>query len=109
MAAAEDPPESPVPSTRYAQVKTILNGAATAPADYGCGATAFWELPLPEFLAFSLYGLRVIASEPAKTCCGKDSGTRSDASGLIKGLRGAAPFDGSALSAPAVERRGSKR
>ena len=95
MVAAKASPKSPASLTRYAQVKALLNEAATAPADYGCGAKPFWELPLPDFVAFSLYGVRVIASEPAKTCCGHDTGTRSDASGLIKGLRGADPFDGS--------------
>jgi len=95
MTSAKAPPDSEVPSTRHEQVKAILNAAATGQADYGCGTKPFWELPLDDFVAFSLYGVRVIATEPAKTCCGKETGTRSDASGLIKGLRGITPFDGS--------------
>ena len=90
--------------TRYERVKQILDRAADgATADYD-GHPEFWNLPLPEFLDVEIYGIRMIApapaeAEPAPSCChttstGEPATKRSAQSGLIKGLRGAAPFDG---------------
>jgi tyrosinase len=87
-------------ATRYAQVKQILDAAANgAVADYGLGATPFWDLPLDDLLKFALYGIRLIAPPTQSPCCAEDGVPycRSAASGLIKGLRGETPFDGSRL------------
>jgi tyrosinase len=78
--------------TRYAQVKDILDAAAQgSTATYG-GAGRFWDGDLEEFTEASVYGVRMIAPEVAASCCEDES--RSARSGLIKGLRGEAPFDG---------------
>jgi len=102
MAAGKASPKNRESATRYSQIKRILNAAAGgAHADYGLGAGRnFWDLPLEEFKNFSLYGVRLIAPAAAPSCCAGDAAqawSRSRASGLIKGLAGAAPFDGSRL------------
>jgi tyrosinase len=92
-------------ASRYHRVKQLLEDAAgQSSAQYG-GAAKFWNLPLDRFKAATVYGVRMIAPEPSSDLCscschcapagvaGKDK-TRSEASGLIKGLRGEAPFDG---------------
>lgn len=90
-------------TTRYEQVKQILDAAAgQSTADYD-GQGHFWHLPLSQFLNVEVYGVRMIAPpEPAvHSCCHHDEVTgetatnRSARSGLIKGLRGQPPFDGS--------------
>jgi len=110
--------------TRYLRVKEILNQASgnTNPSYQGYGR--FWELPLPEFLEVVIYGVRMIApvrgtpapagAAPAKpsalpmmpggSCCHGPAPAapaapppkpgRGAASGLIIGLRGQCPFDG---------------
>jgi tyrosinase len=88
--------------TRYEQVKQILDRAAAGSlADYD-GLGAFWHKPLPQLLELELHGIRLIApaEAPVASCChggGADSAaeSRSARSGLIRGLRGQAPFDGS--------------
>lgn len=112
-------PESQ-PWSRYQQVKKILNDASGAAHPSYQGFDRFWELPLPEFLELSLYGVRMIApasAQPAPAAAPKPAGScchsapphisasvaaspaaqpgRGAASGLIKGLKGQAPFDGS--------------
>ena len=90
------------PTTRYEQVKQILDRAAAgSQADYG-GSVPFWHLPLEQFLDAKVYGIRMIAppEAPVHSCChGPTADTamkrRSARSGLIQGLRGHAPFDGS--------------
>jgi tyrosinase len=94
-------------ATRYETVKQILTTAAHgSKADYD-GAGRFWERPLEELKQVRVYGIRMIA--PAGTdsgpCCGgsKQKGEdpwppfpgRGAASGLVTGLRGDPPFDGS--------------
>lgn len=80
-------------ASRYARVKAILAAAAgNSTADYD-GLGKFWEKPLDELLAAKLFGVRLIAAGPAAACCG--GGSRSASSGLIQGLRGEPPFDGS--------------
>jgi tyrosinase len=87
--------------TRYERVKEILDQAAGAStADYG-GVGRFWTLPPAEWTELQLFGVRLIApaaSAPApQSCCcsGAEAPSRGDASGLIQGLRGQPPFDGS--------------
>ena len=107
--------------TRYERVVEILDRAAEgSPADYG-GVGAPWRLPLDRFQEVEVYGVRMIAPAAAPAprgggCgCGCGCGTasaqdpagdapgdrlprypgRGAASGLVKGLRGQAPYDGS--------------
>jgi tyrosinase len=88
--------------TRYEQVQQILNRAAAgSSADYD-GLGHFWNKPLSQLLELELHGIRIIAPAPAPvaSCChggGADAAveSRSARSGLIRGLRGQAPFDGS--------------
>jgi len=92
--------------TRYEQVKQILDRAAAGTVmDYE-GKGQFWNLPLPQFLDVEIYGVRMIApaEAPATSCChggNADSAeSRSVRSGLIRGLRGEAAFDGYQISKP---------
>ncbi|HEX9984359.1 MAG TPA: tyrosinase family protein [Thermoanaerobaculia bacterium] len=83
-------------TTRYERVIEILDQAAGAStADYGRRGP-FWRVPLPELLDLQVHGVRMIApagSAEACPCCEPES--RAAKSGLILGLRGEAPFDGS--------------
>ncbi len=111
-------------TTRFERVREILDRAAGASAaDYG-GLGRFWHLPLSELAELRLQGVRLIAAKGGgHSCChgaaagagaaaggsagsggshaGATAGTaepspgRGAASGLIQGLRGQAPFDGS--------------
>jgi tyrosinase len=95
MTSADSKKESP---TRFARVRKILADAAGgAKADYGLGRTPFWSLDVADLLDFSLYGVRLIAPATPSPCCAEDGVPyrRGCASGLIKGLRGEPPFDGS--------------
>ena len=79
--------------TRYARVGAILAAAAgDAASDYG-GIGRFWELPLEALLEAKVYGVRLIAPAVQASCCGGGE-SRSANSGLIRGLRGLPPFDG---------------
>lgn len=110
--------------SRYQRVKRILNEAQGSADPSYQGYHRFWELPLAEFLTLTLYGVRMIApamnssaaapmsssDAPAMSgsagCChcppandggkspGDSSPARSASSGLIIGLKGQAPFDG---------------
>ena len=83
----------PVPPTGYERVKQILSAAARPGAGPGNGSKAkFWDASLDDFKKGSIYGVRLIADEPKASCCASES--RSANSGLIKALRGEAPFDG---------------
>jgi tyrosinase len=89
--------------TRYEKVKQILDSAAAGGAvDYD-GKGLFWHLPLPQLLQVEIYGVRMIAAPEAAgsgSCCHHEAATdtisanRSARSGLVQGLRGHAPFDG---------------
>src|SRR5262245_30677988 len=84
--------------TRYEKVKEILDRAAAgSTVDYD-GLGPFWRLPFERFLQFELNGVRLIAAAeaPVHSCChDAETGTsRSARSGLIRGLRGETPFDG---------------
>jgi len=91
-------------TTRYEQVKEILDRAAgESTVDYD-GRGRFWHLPLLQFLEVKIHGVRMIAPpEPAAhSCCHADEAAGDQASpgrgarsGLIIGLRGQPPFDGS--------------
>lgn len=101
-------------ATRWARVQEILDRAHTETPVYA-GARAFWR-DLDTLLAAELHGVRMVAPAQAAAAagCGCGSpgcggGARSGAegtvkypgrgatSGLVKGLRGQPPFDGSRL------------
>jgi tyrosinase len=83
--------------SRYEQFREIMDAAAgKSTADYG-GQGRFWNLKLPDLLKASLHGIPLIAPEQERkaSCCHSGPGeSRSARSGLIRGLRGEAPFDG---------------
>jgi len=87
-------------TTGYDRVREILDDAAgDSTADYG-GVGRFWHLPLEELKELRLQGVRLIApkeSAPRSSCgCGGgEAPGRGAASGLVQGLRGEPPFDGS--------------
>lgn len=89
--------------TRYERVVEILDRAAAgSESDYG-GAGRFW-VPLSNLLDARVHGVQMIApEEPAEqacSCCapaqsgGPPFPGRGAKSGLVRGLRGQAPFDG---------------
>ena len=79
-------------ASRYERVKAILDAAAgTSGSDYG-GAGRFWDEGVEKLKAARVYGIAMIAPESQAACCEPES--RSARSGLIRGLRGVAPFDG---------------
>ena len=93
MAKSSTPP-TPAPESRYARVKAILGAAAAGSrSDYG-GLGQFWNLPLDELKEAKIYGVRLIAPAIAMPPCCEAQGL-SASSGLIRGLRGLPPFDGS--------------
>ena len=84
----------------FEQVKQILKDSAEGcPEAYG--GQPLWEFTIKDLLDAKLHSIRLIAPERETSCCGKDVGTeletkgRGIQSGLVKGLRGEAPFDGS--------------
>ena len=86
--------------TRYEKVKQILDRAAAGRnVDYD-GQGQFWHLPLPKLLEAEIAGVRIIApaEAAAPSCChpvaAEEAEGRGARSGLIRGLRGQAPFDG---------------
>jgi len=92
-------------TTRYERVLQILDRAAgESSADYD-GWGKFWHLPLDQLLDLRIYGVRMIApieTAAAASCCNHAEATgaasgRGAKSGLIRGLRGEPPFDGSRL------------
>ncbi|HEY6328934.1 MAG TPA: tyrosinase family protein, partial [Blastocatellia bacterium] len=91
-------------TTRYERVIQILDRAAGKSAvDYD-GKGRFWHLPLQQFTNVEIYGVRMIAplKEAAQhSCCANETVAESGSqtgrgarSGLILGLRGEPPFDG---------------
>lgn len=93
-------------TTRYQRVRQILDAAAgDSTSDYG-GNGRFWNDPLPKFLDVEVHGVRMIApaeKEESCPCCvpkvesnaGPPCPGRGARSGLVRGLRGQPPFDGS--------------
>jgi tyrosinase len=153
LTMADQPPDDKSQTrSRYQRVREILNEAQGDARPSYQGHGRFWELPLEEFLAVTIYGVRMIApageedfcqdvmaespssrsccestseddagsssassgqetggsdeaAAPEHPCCGpadsagaphtaKRSRGRGAASGLIKGLKGEFPFDG---------------
>jgi tyrosinase len=109
-----NPESKPSRSSRYERVKEILNQASGDAHPSYQGHDRFWNLPHAQFLEVEIYGIRMIAppaasssagTPPAKSCCHGAGETaaavaapqpvRGAASGLIKGLKGEPPFDGS--------------
>ncbi len=126
------PSSTPDVPTRHQRVKQILDQAAgSSQANYQ-GHGRFWQLPLPQLLELTIYGVRMIApapgaapspasqpspaapaSPPSGGCCHAPKGPppsppatppghaapsspgRGAASGLVRGLKGESPFDGS--------------
>lgn len=98
-------------ATRWERVQEILERAQEEPAVYA-GAGRFWR-DLETLLAAEIHGVRMVA--PAQPVAGRGCGCgtpgcggtpadaearfpgRGDASGLVRGLRGQPPFDGSRL------------
>jgi tyrosinase len=105
--------------TRYARVQEILRNAAGDAGPHHQGHGAFWELPRQEFVALSIYGIELIPKElrggtaaaaGGGHCCdgGEEAGAgpavpadpcapsppSPKTAGLLKALRGEAPFDG---------------
>jgi len=86
--------DTEAPTVAYARVKAILDDAAgDSAADYG-GAGRFWTEGARALEDAEIFGVRMVAPVPAGHVCCVAARARSDASGLIKGLRGEAPFDG---------------
>jgi tyrosinase len=92
-----------VVTTRYERVVEILDRAtAGSEADYG-GAGRVW-FPLEALIEARVHGVPMIAAaEPAEEACSCCAPVESDGppfpnrgakSGLVRGLRGEAPFDG---------------
>lgn len=81
--------EGVAPVSRWERFRRIMEAASgTAAADYG-GYGKFWNLPLPELRQMELYG---VAMMRAVGGAGRDEA--SGEAGLICGLRGKFPFDG---------------
>jgi tyrosinase len=72
---------------RYSRIRQILDGAAGAAQPGYDGHGRFWDHGVAELEATVVYGIPIVA--PART---PDRGARS---GLVVGLRGEFPFDGS--------------
>jgi len=86
-------------------VQAILDTAAGQSTATYQGYGRFWHLPLAELLTLSIYGVRMIApaadpevEESPPICCGHGAAPqqpgRGATSGLIRGLRGVFPFNG---------------
>ncbi|HET9183977.1 MAG TPA: tyrosinase family protein [Candidatus Angelobacter sp.] len=87
-------------TTTLLRVREILRAAAGG-NDNAFGGLPLWEFSRERLLNAKLHGILLIASEKeAHSCCGhaKNAETgiqRGARSGLIRGLRGQPPFDGS--------------
>ena|SRR5215472_14740849 len=89
-------------NTRFELVQHILREAAAGQAA-AYGGQRLWEYTHEKLLEAHLYGVRLIApaQEVVASCCARHATTmpapqgRGARSGLVQGLRGAAPFDGS--------------
>ena len=79
-------------SSRYQRVKAILDAArGKSKSTYGGAGESFWN-DLAKLKDARVFGVAMIAPEQQSACCEPEA--RSARSGLIKGLRGQAPFDG---------------
>jgi tyrosinase len=98
------PRAAAAPESRYQRFQQILDRAAgKSTAAYGGLGPRFWKtLDLPELLEARIEEIRLIAPEKESehSCCApkpqsEPAASRADRSGLIAGLRGLRPFDGS--------------
>src|SRR5438046_2940278 len=95
------PTADTVAENRYQHFRDTLRKAAEGSASDYDGLGPFWELPLERLLEVSLYGVRLIApeSDAKPSCCSHHDTSAGDSraarSGLIQGLLGESPFDGS--------------
>lgn len=88
--------------TRFEQVQQILRDAAGG-REAAYGGLPLWDFSREELLAAKLYGVRLVAppqeEAAAPSCCSHhgaaEAGGRGARSGLVQGLRGESPFDGS--------------
>ena len=99
--------EATAPS-RYEHFRAIMEAAASSSTASYMGHSRFWNLPLPELRAFELYGIVMMRAGGApfanerSACChvgdhgygSAPSGGGAGDTGLIRGLRGQFPFDG---------------
>ena len=95
--------------SRHARVKDDpqrRRPATARPTTAASAASGIWISTA--FKQARVYGVRMIAPEPEASCCCEGE-SRSASSGLIKGLRGEAPFDGEPLPAAAVGRPARRR
>jgi len=100
--------------SRHQRVRDILDTAAGSSAATYDGQGRFWNLPLPQFRTVEVYGIAMLgiapdASPPSSPAHGAHESHRAEApashsashgrsgaaSGLVRGLRGQFPFDGS--------------
>jgi tyrosinase len=93
------PPTDTASRSRYEQFREILRTAAAGSTSDYDGLGPFWDLPLERLLTATLFGVRLIAAEEEKhSCCSHmasaSAQSRAARSGLVQGLRGDAPFDG---------------
>jgi tyrosinase len=94
--------DSVAAQTRFQQVQQILRDAADG-REAAYSGLRLWEFSRDELLVAKIYGVRLIAPEQEATpsCCattGADAAAvkgRGARSGLVQGLRGESPFDGS--------------
>ncbi len=85
--------------TRFEQVRQILREAAGG-SEKAFGGLKLWEMSRAQLIEANLHGIRLIAPEnkaDSHSCCSTtiSEETRGLSSGLVKGLRGESPFDGS--------------
>ncbi|WP_156441084.1 tyrosinase family protein [Burkholderia sp. ABCPW 14] len=78
----------------YTRVKKILAAAAGGGPWKYAELGSFWELPLEQLMEVKILDLHLIAPAGTSSCCDQQE-RRSARSGLIRALRGTAPFDGS--------------
>src|SRR5579872_1719745 len=86
-------------STGLERVREILREAANG-NNAAYGGLDLWKLSRDKLLEARLHGISLIAQDPVGSCCHGPKATEAGAgrgqrSGLIKGLRGESPFDGS--------------
>jgi len=102
--AAPPPATAASPLSRYERFQHILDQAAAgSTAAYGGLGKRFWKaLDIPALNQACIEGIRLIApeKEPVHSCCSskpaaEPAASRAERSGLIQGLRGLPPFDGS--------------
>lgn len=101
--------ENEAGQTRFERVREILRDAADG-REAAYGGLPLWEFSREKLLDAKLYGIQLIAPEPgaageaaasSSSCCAHhvagavESQGRAARSGLVQGLRGEPPFDGS--------------